>query len=125
MDSVVPSPNPRTVILRVAIEIRGGNSLHIRCRNFCQNEILLKVLADYPILFEDDTRKAEQDYLECYVLLNVFARFNRAINTPDSKRLELKEARGVSSSATHLAILDKRSASAFSTDAQPILLRWV
>jgi hypothetical protein len=69
--------------------------------------------------------KLKQDHLECDVLLKSPLGFDRAINTPDSKKLELKEARGASSSVTPQAILDKRGASAFSKDAQAILLRRV
>jgi hypothetical protein len=34
-------------------------------------QTLFKVFADYPLLFEDDTTKAELNYLECDVLLRV------------------------------------------------------
>src|SRR6266478_5402984 len=43
------------------LKVRGGNSLHICCRNSASTESFPQSSADHPLLFEDDTRKAEQN----------------------------------------------------------------
>ena len=82
-----PSPNPRTIILRVTLKIRGGSSLHIRCRNSARTRIFTKSSLVIHFYLRTIRGKLNEITLECDVLLKVSARFNRAFDTPDPKRL--------------------------------------